>query len=117
MKIIKSFNVLNKEINFNENIGFVPTMGSLHDGHLSLIKIAKRKSKRVLVSIFINPTQFNDKKDFIKARDLYKRKDASGLRKHIYDLDTEPREAIMQNISIQDRKMFDKMYPRARSGE
>ena len=58
-----------------------------------------------------------DKKDFIKARDLYKRKDASGLRKHIYDLDTEPREAIMQNISIQDRKMFDKMYPRARSGE
>ena len=80
MKIFKSFNVLNKEINFNENIGFVPTMGSLHDGHLSLIKIAKRKSKRVLVSIFINPTQFNDKKDFIKyPRDL--NKDISILRK------------------------------------
>ena len=66
MKIFKSFNILNKEINYNKSIGFVPTMGSLHEGHLSLIKSAKLKSKLVLVSIFINPTQFNDKKDFIK---------------------------------------------------
>ena len=64
MKIIKSFKVLKKEINFNDNIGFVPTMGSLHNGHLSLINTAKKKSKKVIVSIFINPSQFNDKKDF-----------------------------------------------------
>ena len=80
MKIFKSFNVLNKEINFNENIGFVPTMGSLHDGHLSLIKIAKKQSKKVLVSIFVNPSQFNDKKDFNKyPRNL--NKDIYNLRK------------------------------------
>ena len=39
-------------------------MGSLHNGHLSLINTAKKKSKKVIVSIFINPSQFNDKKDF-----------------------------------------------------
>ena len=66
MKIIKSFKILNKEINFNESIGFIPTMGALHNGHISLIKTAKKKTNKVLVSIFINPSQFNDKKDFIK---------------------------------------------------
>ena len=80
MKIFKSFNVLNKEINFDENIGFVPTMGSLHNGHLSLIKLAKSKSKKILVSIYINPAQFNDKKDFKKyPRSL--KKDISKLIK------------------------------------
>ena len=65
MKVILNNTQLKKIIKLNQNIGFVPTMGSLHKGHISLIKKSKKKSKKTLVSIFVNPKQFNDKKDFI----------------------------------------------------
>ena len=66
MKIIKSINKLNKQVNFKANIGFVPTMGALHKGHLSLIESSKKRCKKTLVSIFVNPSQFNKKSDYIK---------------------------------------------------
>ena len=46
------------------NVGFVPTMGALHQGHISLIEICRKRCKLTICSIFVNPTQFNDKSDF-----------------------------------------------------
>ena len=70
MVIFKKNNDINKYISTQvangRNIGFVPTMGALHAGHLSLIKKAKDDNTLAVCSIFVNPTQFNDKKDLEK---------------------------------------------------
>lgn len=63
-KISEIKDYVNNYKKLNKTIGFVPTMGCLHNGHLALIKEAKKNADIVIVSIFINKPQFNDLKDY-----------------------------------------------------
>ncbi len=65
MRVIHSQSELIKTLKVLTNIAFVPTMGNLHEGHHKLIEEALKKTKYVVVSIFINPLQFNSKEDFL----------------------------------------------------
>jgi pantoate--beta-alanine ligase len=77
MKTIRTVSELSTELanarQSGKKISFVPTMGAIHAGHLSLIEIAKKQSGLVVASIFVNPLQFNSASDF----DLYPRNEAA----------------------------------------
>jgi pantoate--beta-alanine ligase len=67
MKVIRTISELKEELstlrNDGKSIGFVPTMGALHQGHASLVKRSVEENDVTTVSVFVNPTQFNDKND------------------------------------------------------
>ncbi len=65
-KVYDVQNILSIERRNNKSIGFVPTMGALHEGHLSLIRRSRSENDVTVASIFVNPTQFNDSSDYAR---------------------------------------------------
>jgi pantoate--beta-alanine ligase len=95
MKEVNSLDELRKaRLSLDPEVGFVPTMGYLHEGHLSLIRCAKDECKSVVVSIFVNPTQFGPNEDLSKyPRDL--KRDLDLIRPLGVDLVWTPTPEIM----------------------
>ena len=80
MKIISDKHKLIKFVRSAKNLGFVPTMGAIHKGHISLVKRSIKQCDKTVISIFINKPQFNKKSDFQKYPRILK-KDISILKK------------------------------------
>ena len=80
-----------------ETIAFVPTMGALHEGHMTLVKLAKKKADRVVVSIYVNPTQFAPGEDF-QAYPRTEKSDVDMLRAEGVDLVYIPKPESMYDV-------------------
>ncbi len=80
LRTIKALRAWRDCLSPRARLGFVPTMGALHDGHISLVNRSKRENPKTIVSIFVNPTQFGPKEDFKKYPRPWK-KDFALLKK------------------------------------
>jgi pantoate--beta-alanine ligase len=107
MKVISSARKLQDHLNeiHLAPLGLVPTMGALHDGHLSLVKNAICQCPLVIVSIYVNPTQFNDKEDLKKyPRPL--KKDLELLRKILREHDIVFTPDDKEMYPVKDTRVF-----------
>jgi pantoate--beta-alanine ligase len=107
MKIISTVSKLRQQINKTQLIplGLVPTMGALHEGHLSLVRNAVSQCPLVIVSIYVNPTQFNDKQD-LKNYPRPLKKDLALLHKtlRVNDMVFTPDDREM--YPVEDKRVF-----------
>lgn len=93
----------------NEKIGFVPTMGALHDGHLSLLKNSTKENEVTVCSIFVNPAQFNDLSDFKKYPSTIN-EDTSKLKTNGCDVLFLPEVEEMYPGGFEKRPQYDLGY-------
>ena len=105
MKVIESVADMQQEAlalkRAGKRIGFVPTMGYLHEGHLSLIRLAREQADVVVVSVFVNPTQFGPKEDFGKyPRDIERDKQLCRLERTDFFFAPTATEMYAQDHSV-----------------
>jgi pantoate--beta-alanine ligase len=107
MKVVNTVNELQKHLkNMHLSpVGFVPTMGALHEGHLSLAENAVKQCPVVVVSIFVNPTQFNDKND-LENYPRTPESDLELLRKVLRDTDLVFTPGVKEIYPEEDKREF-----------
>ncbi len=100
----------------SQPVGFVPTMGSLHEGHLSLVRQARHDCSSVVVSIYVNPTQFGPNEDFNNyPRDL--QRDLALLRSEGVDLVWTPNDKLMYPTGYQTWVVVEDVTKIVRGGD
>ena len=104
MKIVDSMAAIQRQsaawTRSGEGVGLVPTMGALHEGHLTLIRRARKECRRVVVSIYVNPTQFGPKEDLARYP-RPRRRDLALCRKEGVDLVFTP-----ENLYLPDHSTY-----------